>query len=463
MTETIGVIGVGVLGKPIAARLLRQGFRSSVYDVRPRARGGAGESRGEGVRVAGRSRAAQRIHHHLVADEAQTQDVIFEADGILTTLKDEAVVIIGSTLGPAAVQALSGAIAARGGETLDAPISGGYLAAADGTLSMMIGGRQAILDRAMPVLAAIANKITRAGGVGAGQAAKLAHQLVFSLNVMALLEGLALGAAAGVEPAVLKAHFRRRHRQQRGARPVARSRPALERHARSDRPGRRAAEHAQGPAPRARARARARRDAVSRHAGFARRGRRRRDGTRRSTTLNGGIMQYELYYTAANAGRGEFVRLPLEDARAEYVDVAREPGGSEKQMRFMQDASIAHPPFAQPFLKHGDLLIAQTANILLYLGPRIGLAPAEEGERLWAHQLELTIADLLKELQNTHHPVAHGLDYEDQKPEALTYTKHFFGERVPKFFGYFEKRGPAKAAATCSAAPCPTWISRSSS
>ena len=150
-------------------------------------------------------------------------------------------------------------------------------------------------------------------------------------------------------------------------------------------------------------------------------------------------MQYELYYHAHNAGRGEFVRLPLEDARADYVDVAREPGGTEKQMRFLQDASIAHPPFAQPFLKHGDLLIAQTANILLYLGPRIGLAPAEEGERLWAHQLELTIADLLKELQNTHHPVAHGLYYEDQKPEALTYTKHFFGERVPKFFGYFEK------------------------
>jgi glutathione S-transferase len=150
-------------------------------------------------------------------------------------------------------------------------------------------------------------------------------------------------------------------------------------------------------------------------------------------------MQYELYYTAANAGRGEFVRLPLEDARADYVDVAREPGGTEKQMRFLQDASIVHPPFAQPFLKHGDLLIAQTANILLYLGPRIGLAPAEEGERLWAHQLELTIADLLKELQNTHHPVAHGLYYEDQKPEALTYTKHFFGERVPKFFGYFER------------------------
>ena len=96
------------------------------------------------------------------------------------------------------------ALAAKGCATLDAPISGGYLAARDGTLSMMIGGRQAVLDRALPVLQAFARNITRAGGVGAGQAAKLAHQLVFSLNVMALLEGLSLGAAAGVEPSVMR-------------------------------------------------------------------------------------------------------------------------------------------------------------------------------------------------------------------------------------------------------------------
>ena len=208
MTATIGVIGVGILGKPIALRLLQRGFTVSVYDVRPEpmvelARAGA-TACDSPADVAHRS----EFIIILVADEAQAQDVIFESDGILTTLKDEAVVIIGSTLGPAAVQALSGAIAARGGETLDAPISGGYLAAADGTLSMMIGGRQAILDRAMPALSAIANRITRAGGVGAGQAAKLAHQLVFGLNVMALLEGLSLGAAGGVEPAVLKRIFR---------------------------------------------------------------------------------------------------------------------------------------------------------------------------------------------------------------------------------------------------------------
>ena len=150
-------------------------------------------------------------------------------------------------------------------------------------------------------------------------------------------------------------------------------------------------------------------------------------------------MIYELYYHAANPGRGEFIRLPLEEAGAEYVDVAREPGGTEKMMRFMQDASISHPQFAPPFLKHGDLVIGQTANILLYLGTRLGLAPADEGERLWAHQLQLTIADLVQAIQHTHHPVAHGLYYDDQKAEALTYTRHFLAERVPKFLGYFER------------------------
>lgn len=150
-------------------------------------------------------------------------------------------------------------------------------------------------------------------------------------------------------------------------------------------------------------------------------------------------MTYELYYHAANPGRGEFIRLPLEEAGADYVDVAREPGGTEKMMRFMQDASISHPQFAPPFLRHGELVIGQTANILLYLGGRLGLAPDDEGERMWTHQLQLTIADLVQAIQQTHHPVAHGLYYDDQKSEALTYTTHFLAERVPKFLGYFER------------------------
>lgn len=153
-------------------------------------------------------------------------------------------------------------------------------------------------------------------------------------------------------------------------------------------------------------------------------------------------MRYELYYTPTNQGRGEFIRLPLEEAGAEYMDVAREAGrgrGPEAVARFIQNASVRHPPFAQPFLKAGRRVIGQTANILLYLGPKLGLAPKAQAERLWAHQLQLTIADLLKEIQDTHHPVAHGLYYEDQKTEALTYTRHFLAERLPKFLGYFER------------------------
>ena len=208
VTAHVGVIGLGVLGKPVAQRLVSQGFAVAVYDVR---REPVSEVAAAGATACeSPADVAQRSDFviTLVSDRAQTDEVILGAEGVITALREDAVVIIGSTLGPVPVQSLSGAIAEHGGDTLDAPISGGYLAASDGTLSMMIGGRQAVLERAMPVLQAIASKITRAGNVGAGQAAKLAHQLVFSLNVMALLEGLALGSAAGVDPGVLKGILR---------------------------------------------------------------------------------------------------------------------------------------------------------------------------------------------------------------------------------------------------------------
>src|SRR5262245_54892859 len=153
-------------------------------------------------------------------------------------------------------------------------------------------------------------------------------------------------------------------------------------------------------------------------------------------------VRYELYYGNTNQGRGEFVRLALEEARADYVDVARESGpglGPDAILPHLKGTDVDHPQFAPPFLKHGDLVIGQTANILHYLGPRLGLAPADEGERLWAHQVQLTIADLVMEIQHTHHPVAHGLYYEDQKVEALTYTRHFLAERLPKFFDFFKR------------------------
>ena len=149
-------------------------------------------------------------------------------------------------------------------------------------------------------------------------------------------------------------------------------------------------------------------------------------------------MRYELYYWPAIQGRGEYVRLALEDAGADYVDVARRSGGENKMMTTMQARSDA-PPFAPPFLRAGNLVIGQTANILLYLGARHGLAPKTEAGRLWVHQLQLTIADFVAEVHDTHHPIGVSLYYEDQKPAAKRRSGEFLKQRVPKFLDYFER------------------------
>jgi glutathione S-transferase len=152
-------------------------------------------------------------------------------------------------------------------------------------------------------------------------------------------------------------------------------------------------------------------------------------------------MRYELYYWPSIQGRGEFVRLALEAAGADYVDVARESDrgmGVAAMMRLLNANNLDRPPFAPPFLRAGKLMIGQTANILQYLGPRHGLAPSSEVGRLWAHELQLTIVDFLDEVHDTHHPIASSLYYQEQLPEAKRRTKYFLAERIPKFLGYFE-------------------------
>jgi len=150
-------------------------------------------------------------------------------------------------------------------------------------------------------------------------------------------------------------------------------------------------------------------------------------------------VRYELFYWPDIQGRGEFVRLALEEAGADYVDVARRKGGEDRLMRLMTGPREQRPPYAPPFLKAGRLVIAQTANILLYLGARHGLAPKNEAGRLWAHQLQLTIADLVKEVHNVHHPIASALYYEDQRKEARRYAAEFWKRRPQKYLGYFER------------------------
>lgn len=156
-------------------------------------------------------------------------------------------------------------------------------------------------------------------------------------------------------------------------------------------------------------------------------------------------MPYELFYWPMIPGRGEFVRLALEYAGADYVDVARVDG--VKAVQTLTEArDEPHPPFAPPYLRDGDVVVGQTAAILLYLGPRLGLAPKDEAAALWVHQIQLTISDLVAEAHDSHHPVALGDYYEDQKTEAKRRAKEFRKKRIPKFLGWLETviaRNPA--------------------
>jgi glutathione S-transferase len=149
-------------------------------------------------------------------------------------------------------------------------------------------------------------------------------------------------------------------------------------------------------------------------------------------------MRYELYYWPGIQGRGEYVRLALEEAGADYADVARSERGMAAMIGMME-ARAGMPPFAPPFLKAGKLVIGQTANILLYLGSRHGLAPKAEAGKLWVHQLQLTVTDFVVEIHDTHHPMGVSLYYEDQQGPAKKRTGEFWKERVPKYLGYFEQ------------------------
>jgi glutathione S-transferase len=165
-------------------------------------------------------------------------------------------------------------------------------------------------------------------------------------------------------------------------------------------------------------------------------------------------MSYELYYWPGIQGRGEFVRLALEAAGAPYVDVARERGagrGMKAMMSMLEGAAVPHTPFAPPFLRDGGVVVSHAANILHYLGPKLGLAPKDEAGRIYAHGLQLTITDFVAEVHDTHHPISTDLYFEDQKEEAKARSAAFLQQRVPKYLGYFERvlsdnpAGPAHA------------------
>jgi glutathione S-transferase len=154
---------------------------------------------------------------------------------------------------------------------------------------------------------------------------------------------------------------------------------------------------------------------------------------------------YELYYWPGIPGRGEFIRLAFEDTGTPFVEVVADPNrGIAEMQRFLasppETFGVEGPiPLAPPFLRVGRLVLSQVANILQFLGPTLGLVPSDEHGRLRVHQVQLTIADLVLEIHNTHHPIASGLYYEEQQTEALRYTANFLNVRLPKFLSYFER------------------------
>ena len=159
--------------------------------------------------------------------------------------------------------------------------------------------------------------------------------------------------------------------------------------------------------------------------------------------------RYELYYWPNIQGRGEFVRLAFEAAGAAYVDVARQREadgfGVPAMMRLLDDTTQPQQPFAPPFVRIGEQMIGQTANILNVLAPRLGLAPSGDAARAWAHQLQLTLGDAVNEVHDTHHPIAAALVFEDQQAEAQRRAADFIARRLPKYLRYFERVAGANA------------------
>jgi glutathione S-transferase len=149
--------------------------------------------------------------------------------------------------------------------------------------------------------------------------------------------------------------------------------------------------------------------------------------------------EYELYYWPNIQGRGEFIRLAFEQAGVNYRDVARERGGMKKLQHLLDAKRQTRPPFAPPFIKSGDLVLAQTSRILEFLAPRLKLIGKSESVRLFAAQLQLTIADCVAEVHDTHHPISVQSYFEQQVPEAKKRAKAFLALRMPKYLGYFEK------------------------
>ncbi|HKG39341.1 MAG TPA: NAD(P)-binding domain-containing protein [Conexibacter sp.] len=203
----VGVIGLGIMGAPMARNLLRAGFPVVVWN-RTAARADALIADGAEQAASPREVAERAsIAITMLSDSPDVEAVYRAADGVLAGVAsrshETSVLVDMSTIAPRVARELAQEAAARGAVMLDAPVSGGDVGAQEGTLSIMVGGDAAALERARPALETLGTRITHVGGSGAGQVVKACNQIVVALTLEALGEALVLGAKAGVDPAAI--------------------------------------------------------------------------------------------------------------------------------------------------------------------------------------------------------------------------------------------------------------------
>jgi len=200
----VGFIGTGTMGKPMARNLVKAGFDVGVRDVREEPitelEAAGATPYGSASEVAARS----EVVISMVLNLAQTEDVVFGNQGVMSGARPGTKLVIGSTIGPGPMRKIAQALMGSNVTLIDAAVANGYPAAEKGTLTIMVGGDSDVIEEVMPVLRAVGSTILRAGSIGAAQTAKLANNLTQAINIIALLEGLSLGVKGGVELGILK-------------------------------------------------------------------------------------------------------------------------------------------------------------------------------------------------------------------------------------------------------------------
>ncbi len=197
----VGFLGLGIMGRPMAHNLLRAGYPLVVYNRSPAPVAELVAAGAESAPTPAATGAGCDLAITMLANDAAVEAVVLGPDGLAAGLRRGAVHVDMSTISPLTARRIAAHLAERGVEALDAPVSGGEVGARDATLSIMVGGPAATLERARPPLERLGRSIVHIGAAGAGQVAKACNQLVVGVTIDAVAEALLLASAAGVDPA----------------------------------------------------------------------------------------------------------------------------------------------------------------------------------------------------------------------------------------------------------------------